>query len=192
MKVGLAAAATLLTPGVAPVRARTTTLNFDDGTNNALVGGYYSAFGVTFVDATWTNVLGCCGPKHSSANFQPQPSTAIWAHFSSSMSSVTLFGRDVGHHGFRLSAYDAFGALLDTDVVFGSGLGVGQIFALTVTGSDIRKIAFSQDRYIDGDGIVFDDLQFTRATGVVPEPASVALVATGLVAVGALVRRRRA
>ncbi|MEI2746987.1 MAG: hypothetical protein V9G22_17015 [Ottowia sp.] len=36
-----------------PALAQTVTLNFDDGTAGSLVGGHYSAQGITFQDASW-------------------------------------------------------------------------------------------------------------------------------------------
>jgi len=164
-------------------------INFDDGQPNGnAVGSFYS--GVTFTDTMWTDNFGLAGTSGTqgiasiSSGFQPQQGSPMGASFSSLVSSVTLRGIDVGEQGFRLKAFDASNTLIDNQVVFGTGLGVGEFFDLTVNGS-IARIEFSQDNPGTGsEGLLFEDLSYNP----VPEPASMAALGLGA---AALLRRRR-
>ena len=60
-----------------PALAQTVTLNFDDGTAGSLVGGHYSAQGITFQDARWVNMVsglpgmtGTMGINHATGGYQ--------------------------------------------------------------------------------------------------------------------------
>ena len=60
-----------------PALAQTVTLNFDDGTVGALVGGHYSGQGITFQDARWVNMVsglpgmtGTMGINHATGGYQ--------------------------------------------------------------------------------------------------------------------------
>ncbi|MGB5177133.1 MAG: hypothetical protein WBP44_00240, partial [Gammaproteobacteria bacterium] len=95
------------------------TINFDElGTSSVTVGDYYLASGVTFEDAITTGSLtggsGTTAIFHATNTNKPQPDNPIAAIFSSSVSSVSLTGLDVGTAGFLFSAYDVSDSLLGT------------------------------------------------------------------------------
>ena len=166
-------------------------ITFDDAqTNGNAIGSFYSGLGVTFTDAQWTDnfsltgASGAQGVSSISQGFNPSATNPITATFSGTTSFVTLRGIDVGTQGFRLKAYNSSNTLIDNQVVFGTGNGVGQFFDLTVNGS-IAKIEFMQDNAGTGsDGVFFENMQF----GAVPEPSSMIVLALGGLA---LLRRRK-
>lgn len=173
---------------IGTVNAAPITIDFDDLGTGVTVGGHYSGLGVTFVDAV-TNSFGTLPGGtapisifHSLSGSQPQPADPIEAIFSSSVSSVSLTGIDVGLNGFVLSAYDAVagGSLLATDQIFGSNVGVGEFFTLSLAAIGIRRVEFSQVRNVAGDGVTFDNFVFDADVSAVPEPGSLALLGLGL------------
>lgn len=169
-------------------------IDFNSGTPGSSIGGFYSGMGVTFADATWDAAFGCCGVRSTSAGYNPLPGSEIKAYFTSAVGFVSLLGQDVGGDGFRLSAYDGLGNFLTSSSVYGTTTaGVGENFVLSVVASGIREIRFSQDanNHGAGDGMAFDDLRWTADPGVVPEPGTYALVATGLIGIAGIARRRR-
>ena len=188
-----------------PVHTDEITINFDDPSLaiGEEVGAFYAALGVTFIDASIIdNRLGpleYINPSphqvwHSTALSTPQPSDPIEALFDADVSSVSLTGYSIGVAGFLFSAYDAVGALVDTQQVLASGQsgggGIANLFTLTVSGAGIRGVAFSQVRPASdvggSDGAVWDNLRYTIAT---PEPSTLVLLIAPLV-LGLLFARR--
>lgn len=188
----LAIALTTLTTQAAPV-----TIDFDELASGVAIGATYAGLGVTFSNARTFNFSGLAGASNPmaigsiSSGVQPQPSDPISATFAFGVSTVSLRGLDIGQNGFVLTAYDALvgGSVLDTEQVFGPEVGVGSFFDLTVLGSGIRRVEFSQVRNITGDGAVFDNFSFDRGN-TVPEPGSMALAALALLALGGSRRRK--
>lgn len=191
----LAIALTTLTTQAAPV-----TIDFDELASGVAVDATYAGLGVTFSNATTVNLSGMAGASNPmairsiSSGFQPQPSNPISATFAFGVSTVSLRGLDIGRNGFVLTAYDALvgGSVLDTEQVFGPDVGFGSFFDLTVLGTDIRRVEFSQVRNIFdviSDGAAFDNFSFDRGN-TVPEPGSMALAALALLAVGGSRRRK--
>ena len=140
-----------------PALAQTVTLNFDDGTAGSLVGGHYSAQGITFQDARWVNMgsglpgmSGTMGINHATGDYQWGPSTPVIATFAQPASSVSVDGIDVGTQGLVITAFDAptGGTQVATQQVFGTGVGVGEFLVrsrdscilLVENGTDSRLI----------------------------------------------------
>lgn len=177
------------------VAASAVTIDFDGGTNGSAVGGFYSGLGVTFANAEFTDNFGLAGTSGSlgvraPGTFVFGPGNAVTGSFSGTASSVTVRGIDVGDAGIRLSAFDAANMLLGSTTAFGSGIGVGEFFDVTVSFAGIKSFAFSQDNPCCGDGVLFDNFAFTAGPGV-PEPGTWALLITGFGLTGAVARRRR-
>ena len=162
-----------------PALAQTVTLNFDDGTAGSLVGGHYSAQGITFQDARWVNMgsglpgmSGTMGINHATGSYQWGPSTPVIATFAQPASSVSVDGIDVGTQGLVITAFDAptGGTQLATQQVFGTGVGIGQFYTVTVTGANIRRVEISQVTTGSGDGMLLDNFRVTFAAPAVVTP----------------------
>ena len=162
-----------------PALAQTVTLNFDDGTAGSLVGGHYSAQGITFQDATWVNMgsglpgmSGTMGINHATGGYQWGPSTPGIATFAQPASSVSVDGIDVGVQGLVITAFDAptGGTQVATQQGFGTSVGVGQFYTVTVTGTNIRRVEISQVTTGSGDGMLLDNFRVTFAAPAVVTP----------------------
>ena len=162
-----------------PALAQTVTLNFDDGTAGSLVGGHYSAQGITFQDARWVNMgsglpgmSGTMGLNHATGSSEWGPSTPVIATFAQPASSVSVDGIDVGTQGLVITAFDAptGGTQLATQQVFGTGVGIGQFYTVTVTGANIRRVEISQVTSPGGDGMLLDNFRVTFAAPAVVAP----------------------
>ena len=162
-----------------PALAQTVTLNFDDGTAGSLVGGHYSAQGITFQDARWVNMgsglpgmSGTMGINHATGSYEWGPSTPVIATFAQPASSVSVDGIDVGTQGLVITAFDAptGGTQVATQQVFGTGVGVGEFYTVTVTGANIRRVEVSQVTSPGGDGMLLDNFRVTFAAPAVVTP----------------------
>lgn len=193
-KIAAIAAFVALSPALS--FAATTTVDFNDGTDGAVVGSFYAAQGVTFSNASWTTTFGLPGSstplgiRSTDGGFQWFSGNPLIATFSGNVTSVSIVGIDVGANGLQINAYDAIsgGSLVGTSQVFGSDVGVGEFYTVGATASLIKRVEIFQVQNVTGDGILLDNLEFT--TSAVPEPASLALVGAGLATL-AFVRRRR-
>jgi len=181
--------------------AAPTTIDFDTLGSGVSVGSTYSAQGVTFSNATTIastvcadNCAGSTSPtviRSSSDLYNPTQASPIIATFDMDVSFVSLTGIDVGTDGFILSVFDIFDNLIASDTAFGTTTaGVGEFFTLSLSGSGIRKVAFSQENQDAGlgDGMVFDN--FTYDTASVPEASSILLLGLGLAGLG-FTRRKK-
>ena len=99
--------------------------------------------------------------------------------FDSPQSAVSIFAAGAGGTDtFRLDAFDAGGNLVSSDTETALA---GTYALLSVSGTGITRVVITETT---GFGVfVLDDLSFTPATSVVPEPTTFALF--GLMAAGA-------
>lgn len=174
-------------------------INFDGvgAVAGAAIGSFYSAQGVTFTNAQWNLQNGGFGSSSPfivisiSNPFYPKVDSPVVMTFSSAISSFSMDAINAGSLGARIDAYDAEvgGNLVATDDFFGLGAG-GSVDVLSLTGSNIRRIAFYQPNAGQTEGVGFDNIRFNVSpTGTVPEPASWALA--GLALAGLAATRRR-
>lgn len=201
LKLNRIAAAGALLLGIASqtASANVVFINFDDAGASAgtPIGSFYGAQGVTFSNAQWNQQNGGFGSTSPfivigiTSTFYPKAGSPIVMTFSSAISSFSMDAINAGSLGARIDAYDAEvgGNLIATDDFFGVGSG-GNVNVLSLTGSNIRRIAFYQPNAGENEGVGFDNITFNvDATGTVPEPASWALA--GLALAGLAVTRRR-
>jgi len=196
-------ATVFLTPLSGGNLARASVINFDDGTAGTPVGDFYASLGVHFSNALFSDNFGLPGSDgplaikiESRDDFQVPSTSPIVITFDSGQSQVGITGIDVGDQGFRIDAYDAVsgGTLIGFDQAFGTDLGVGEFFVVSVSTPSIRRVELYQPSFIDdGDGIIMDDLTFTPATPGVPEPSTliVSLLSVATVGLGAWRHRSR-
>jgi hypothetical protein len=179
---------------IAPLTAKATLIQFEDGTSGVTVNNYYQNLGVTFTNAVWTSSLGLPGTSGAlgiinTSGYQWFSSNPIIASFSSGVSLVSVDGIDVGLNGLRINAYDAVtgGNLVSFQEVFGSSVGIGEFFQVKATGNNIKRVEIFQVQNVAGDGILLDNFKFETAS--VNTPASIALFTLGMA--GLLAARRR-
>jgi hypothetical protein len=178
-------------------KAAPTVIDFDELTSGTNVDSTYSGLGVSFSNARTYNFGSLAGSSSpitiaSASGTVFGPSNAISALFTTGMSAVSITGVDVGAAGIVMTAYDALvgGSVVDSDSFFGTGLGIGTFHTLTVSGSGILRVEFSQSAPCCGDGVAFDNFSF-EAGNSVPTPATPALLSLGLLALGFTSRRAR-
>lgn len=110
--------------------------------------------------------------------------------FTEPIDYVEFTGIDVGENGLSITGFDVDGNEIAYDEVFGTGVGVGQNYDLSIMAEGISYIVISQVQDVVGDGYLIDDLTF--GTTPVPEPATMLLFGTGIAGfAGSQIRRRK-
>lgn len=207
-----------LSVSAAPAGAQPVTMNFNSvtptaGSDFTYVGNCYSESGflVTAVGLGCTGVPDAFATYNASAGSAYTGSPALFLNnpnatvvnfsrvggglFSMQSAAFSPFGGP-GFFGGGATTVTFIGSLLNgstvtqTFNVLGTVAGL-QTFSLSSAFTGLTSVGMSAlDSY--GEPIVqFDNLTFTPAASTVPEPATVALVAGGLLGVAAAARRRR-
>lgn len=203
LKVLAALAVVLSIPAV-----HATTINFDDGTDLAEIGSFYSPQGVTFSNARWDDFV---SPDEASVGagglklvgnaaggdriFGPTSGNPIVVEFASGITDFSILGLNVGQNGARVDVYDALtgGNLLNFAEAFGVDAGVdNHPLLVTAATSTIFRAELYQPSQTSGEGMLWDIMNFTPANGNVPVPApgTIVLFGLGLAALGFSSRRR--
>lgn len=182
----------------AATKANAVLIDFDTGTNGGLVGSAYSGLGVTFSNAQWTANFGFPGSSgtlgvRAPGTYTWTESNALIARFAPDVFSVSITGLDVGTSGLRIKAYDSLigGSLLATDTQFGTLVGVGQFYTVSVSALAIKRVEIFQVLG-GGDGIILDNLQFQTApppSGVPDGGSGIALLGMAMTAVAGFRRK---
>lgn len=141
-------------------------IDFEDGTNGAAIGSFYSESGVAFSNARFVSSAGHFGASNLSfAALQgPGPSTPIVIVFERPVSDVRLAGVDLSHHGFIMRTYDANGNLI-AQAGYSDGSSNGhEITVGAVAPPPIKRIAIYQPLNTQGTsgGLLLDNLTIKR------------------------------
>jgi hypothetical protein len=181
----------------ASAKAVPTTINFEGGTPGTTISSFYSGMGVTFSNAQFVSSAGHFGSSSISfgALNGPTSSSPIVISFVDLQSEVTLTAVDLSREGFLMRAYDSSNNLLGyTGYLDGGSNGLAITFSTIFHVPRISYVELFQPLNTSGHsgGVLFDNLRFDDAEGLVPtpEPSSLILISTGLVGVAGRVRRR--
>lgn len=156
-----------------------TTIDFNDGASGTTIGNFYSTQGVTFLNGEWSDFSTGFTPHPDSDGLrlvgngfesQPKVGNPIEFTFSDPVESISIVANNVNANGARLDVYDSTvgGTLLASDQVIGASGALDSNFILSVSASGIRRGLLYQPFSVEGEGVLFDNLDFS----VIPEPSS--------------------
>ena len=191
-----AAALTLAALLAAAAPAAATVIAFDDGAQDASIGGFYSGLGVTFAGASWQPNFGLVGftgalgmaSDNLADPFRYDTDAPILASFATAMDVMSVGVLDLGENGFTLRAYDAAvgGNLIASATLYGIGLGNNNYQVMSLAAPGMLRVEMSQVLDFSADGVILESFSFST----VPEPGTLGLLALGLAGIAG--RRRRA
>ena len=168
----------ILALGVAATAAHAVTFiaNFDSLTNNTAVGGAYAANGLTFSGATVKTVAGAVSGSNVAEG------SSITATFSTAVESLSFYYKKSYNSALTVTLVDSEG---DS---FGGSVGKNQANGWknfsTGTGNSIASVTIT-----GASAFSIDDFAISSTANPVPEPASMAAIGVGLLA---LRRRKKA
>jgi hypothetical protein len=187
---------------ISPVFA--VTLNFDDLGTGTTVTNQYGGNGIVFAAVpgftvlnntfggvvftpSGSNYLAVTG--NGTFNFMIGAAPGAVDFFS--FSTLGLINSGGFYNGAIIDAYDTNGSLITSTTV--NPVGPSQFQSSSIVnliGPGIHEVRFTHINNSSGGGLFgLDDLNFGEVTGV-PEPSSMALLSSGLVAFGIAIRRR--
>jgi hypothetical protein len=162
--------------------------------DTAPLSSQYAGLGVTFAGAT--GIGGSILNQASEFGFGARSGTDFLAFnvdagtgtderisFASDQNMVSLYAATIDSAAFTLSAFDIGGNLLGSTSLNADG----NWQELTLALAGIRSVVLSSTAF----SFALDDLVFEGEAAQVPEPASVGLIAAGLLGFAAARRRRR-
>jgi hypothetical protein len=194
-------AALVLLLSACSAKAAPITIDFNDGTNGAQIGSFYSLLGVTFSNARWDDFvsndegdvgaggLKLVGNAEGPTNiYEVKAANPIVAVFSAGISDFSIYGLNVGFTGARIDLYDAVsgGNLIDSDEAYGISTGSFNHPLLTSSATPIYRVELYQPSASFGEGMLWENMSFTA---IVPIPAAVWLFSSAFAAL-AYARRR--
>ena len=173
-------------------------INFDSLPSGPIAAGAFSD--VVFTNATaFSTGFEASAPNSifsTSSGVLFGQADAVGVTFNTPASFASIVGLNVGFNGLTLNAFDAANNLIATTTVFGTTEGgtagvnpPGETFTLSVSAANIARLEIFQPITSFNDTIVLDNFSAEIGRAAVPEPASLTLLALGLV--GTAVRRRR-
>ena len=176
---------------VAPVLASATTINFDDFQQTTRITTYYAPQGLANVTngavyVVSPTTMGNAGfPTHSGDGDLTNQALTMDLFFGSPVSGVSLYYTSTSSTN-SVVALNAMGVPLSTTFL---PYDLGATNLMSIAGTNIAELDFTFSMV---GGNTIDDLTFTNAATVTPEPSSFALLGTGLLGIAGMVRKRLA
>jgi len=187
--------------------AHAAVIDFNDGSNGAVITNQYSGLGVNFSNARYDNFIspneasvGSSGLKlvgnggGGDSIYSPKERNPIILTFDFGLSDFSIRSLNVGANGARIEAFDSQlgGTLVGFDESFGLGLGVDNHPLLNISALSIFRIVLFTPLSIQTEGMLWDNISFTpAATNAVPIPAAVWLFGSALAGLMGVSRKKK-